>query len=456
MAELLDFMVVRSDRSEAVAKYTVLYRPADYFCKRLNFEFDNPEEAEAVAFYFQYWMNAGGRVRYTVAPDIPGVLMSMDGSDMTDCPMDLSKQLYCLFSSGGYCPLPLVEYLLNLQPRCLDYLFTQHAISFKAAGKIKLVRLSDINSLFRFSETKKRYKEDLAVFHEKVVGLRCEYNRMSLLLPALRQIGELANAHAKDERNNRILLDYIEGKENAELAANWNLSPERIRQILVEQVNALCYQISQIMVVHSSILEERARNIRMEHELVRLRAEAKLTLAGNLFNVKPDKKKWEWIKDICRLYSTPISEMGFSTRTYNVLTHLGVQDIFGLSKLDETTLHHAQNSGKKTVHEVMEFKEQFNLKMLSDPIYMQYVEWLAHKLSEQERDCLGEWIVSMDSEGNVWTKNCRSELDLSKVDLFIHPDVVETSILHICFPELGNFRQTGTTEVQTPNSNKRK
>ena len=114
---------------------------------------------------------------------------------------------------------------------------------------------------------------------------------MSLLLPALRQIGELANAHAKDERNNRILLDYIEGKENAELAANWNLSPERIRQILVEQVNALCYQISQIMVVHSSILEERARNIRMEHELVRLRAEAKLTLAGNLFNVKPDKKK---------------------------------------------------------------------------------------------------------------------------------------------------------------------
>ena len=104
----------------------------------------------------------------------------------------------------------------------------------------------------------------------------------------------------------------------------------------------------------------------------------------------------------------------------------------------------------------MEFKEQFNLKMLSDPIYMQYVEWLAHKLSEQERDCLGEWIVSMDSEGNVWTKNCRSELDLSKVDLFIHPDVVETSILHICFPELGNFRQTGTTEVQTPNSNKRK
>ena len=435
MAELLDFMVVRSDRSEAVAKYTVLYRPADYFCKRLNFEFDNSEEAEAVAFYFQYWMNAGGRVRY---------------------PMDLSKQLYCLFSSGGYCPLPLVEYLLNLQPRCLDYLFTQHAISFKAAGKIKLVRLSDINSLFRFSETKKRYKEDLAVFHEKVVGLRCEYNRMSLLLPALRQIGELANAHAKDERNNRILLDYIEGKENAELAANWNLSPERIRQILVEQVNALCYQISQIMVVHSSILEERARNIRMEHELVRLRAEAKLTLAGNLFNVKPDKKKWEWIKDICRLYSTPISEMGFSTRTYNVLTHLGVQDIFGLSKLDETTLHHAQNSGKKTVHEVMEFKEQFNLKMLSDPIYMQYVEWLAHKLSEQERDCLGEWIVSMDSEGNVWTKNCRSELDLSKVDLFIHPDVVETSILHICFPELGNFRQTGTTEVQTPNSNKRK
>ena len=101
MAELLDFMVVRSDRSEAVAKYTVLYRPADYFCKRLNFEFDNSEEAEAVAFYFQYWMNAGGRVRYTGAPDIPGVLMSMDGSDMTDCPMDLSKQLYCLFSSGG-------------------------------------------------------------------------------------------------------------------------------------------------------------------------------------------------------------------------------------------------------------------------------------------------------------------------------------------------------------------
>ena len=96
MAELLDFMVVRSDRSEAVAKYTVLYRPADYFCKRLNFEFDNSEEAEAVAFYFQYWMNAGGRVRYTGAPDIPGVLMSMDGSDMTDCPMDLSKQLYCL------------------------------------------------------------------------------------------------------------------------------------------------------------------------------------------------------------------------------------------------------------------------------------------------------------------------------------------------------------------------
>ena len=93
MAELLDFMVVRSDRSEAVAKYTVLYRPADYFCKRLNFEFDNSEEAEAVAFYFQYWMNAGGRVRYTGAPDIPGVLMSMDGSDMTDCPMDLSKQL---------------------------------------------------------------------------------------------------------------------------------------------------------------------------------------------------------------------------------------------------------------------------------------------------------------------------------------------------------------------------
>ena len=85
MAELLDFMVVRSDRSEAVAKYTVLYRPADYFCKRLNFEFDNSEEAEAVAFYFQYWMNAGGRVRYTGAPDIPGVLMSMDGSDMTDC-----------------------------------------------------------------------------------------------------------------------------------------------------------------------------------------------------------------------------------------------------------------------------------------------------------------------------------------------------------------------------------
>ena len=72
MAELLDFMVVRSDRSEAVAKYTVLYRPADYFCKRLNFEFDNSEEAEAVAFYFQYWMNAGGRVRYTGSVDVHG------------------------------------------------------------------------------------------------------------------------------------------------------------------------------------------------------------------------------------------------------------------------------------------------------------------------------------------------------------------------------------------------
>lgn len=402
MSTWSDFKVMSSAEMPDGDKYTVYYKYGKTFCKRLDYDFLDSVHAERVAAYLQLWSELGGTVRCSGDKDAPGFIVNLDGSNISGCHVPLTTQLFHLFYNGGYCPLQMAAFLLHLPQRNLEYLLHKHDISVLMAGRVKLVDLKEIRDGFLYQRSKKDFKKALDKLSESLAVYEDEYKRLKLLLPTLRLIFRLMTKEAPNDRDGRIFLEFLQGCGLSVLGGRYDMTSERVRQIFTEQLKSLNQIIMHQLLDSSKQAELVARNAALEQEVARLRIEAKLIKVEEALNLQPDKEMRSWAQAICRLLHMPLSEMNFTTRTYNVLQSLGVDNIFQLSRLDGHTLETTRNSGKKTVCEVMEFCNKFHLRRLSNPVCLKYIERMNRDLSASELEVIGKLGYSLDDDGSLW------------------------------------------------------
>lgn len=383
-------------------EYRVLYKTGGVFCKSLDYGFPTAGDAESVAVYLQYWVNAGGHVGCTGDEGRPGNIVVLDNTGLSDSPLPVCSQLFHVFRNGGYCPLPMAKYLLGMQGRSLDYFLARHQVSYLMAGRVKLVNMHEFHALYHTHAARKQLLDDMDDLQGRVSRLSDEQQRLSCLLPALHLVSGLVQNAVPDVRDGAILSGFINGMGYGELARNYAMTNERARQIVVEQLEKIGGYICELAALSSRSLELKARNLRLEQENAQLRAEAQYVNAGKLFRVVPDKRMRRWVDTLCRLSRMSLEEMKLSTRTVNVLQTLGVHDIFGIARLDIEEFARTRQSGTKTVHEITTFRNRYRLELLGDPACLSYVESIARELTETEIKKLGVPGFSMDNKGNVW------------------------------------------------------
>lgn len=440
MEPLNNFRVSIVRRINAEPLYNVYYKPGKNYCKRLRFEFYSRREADSVALYFQLWVDAGGAIRYTEEPDEHGLIISLDQKNMKDCPVHLTSQLMYLFHNGGTCPVQVAAFLMGMDVSKLEGMIAQHMLPYQTAGKIKLVRLDDICSTDQEVEPRSNLQHFKTVPAGDAVKLQKEYDRLEVLLPLLKALCRSTWGYVPSGRDGRIFLGFIHGEDYGALSKTWGLCKERIRQIVVKQAEEVDQIIKRVTTSGKELLQMKARSEHLATELALLRTEAKLVKARNMMSFKPDRQSLEWIKVICRLYNTPLSELGFSTRTYNTLESLSVKDIFDIARLDEETLRKTPGSGLKTVSEVASFRDRFELWKLNEPVFQRYAEYLAHVLVKEECEQLGNDMSCMDDMYNLWVQEDKLPLE---------PVPVPTAkAMEFSFPEKPSSLEIGMTNVQ--------
>lgn len=402
MDMLTDFKYVLSEASENGFQYALYYKHGSIFCKKLNYLFDELEEVESVAFYLQLWVDAGGKVLCSGGYDADGVVIGLDNTHLHDCPVRLSSQLLYVMHNGGYCPHQIAAYLLNLQPRMLDYYMAKHGLSYKAAGKLRLINIKEVFDSIKIHKGCRSLQEEYDRQKQRLDTCKEEYRHLMQLLPSLRLLFHLLYKSTSDNRNSRIFMGCLEGRSLAELGDSMGLTGERVRQIFNEQLKGVNKLVTLMTLNVSKQTALIARNALLEREVTRLRTETKLVRVEKALNLKPDKELREWMQTICRLLNTPLADMGFSTRTYNVLRSLNVNDVFHISRLDANQLENTRNSGKKTVSEVVDFCNRFHLNRLANPLYLNYIEQVGRELEAKELGEIGQLGFCPDEDGSVW------------------------------------------------------
>lgn len=438
------YMAVKAD-SDGFS-FRILYKYGKTFCKSLNCLFDKKEDAESVTCYLQLWIDQGGMVLFTNGEDCVGMITGLDGSKMKDCPVQLSSQLIHVIQTGGFCPVQMVAYLLNVQPRAIEYHISRRKLTCKTAGRLKLVNIKEVYDSMRVMSARESLQKEYDDLCERIEGCRDEFSRYEQLLPALRMLYFVMHKNASCSRNGKIFQRCLEGKGFSKISKEVDLSEERIRQIFSEQMASAKKQLC-LMALHvfkqSSLI---ARNALLEQEIARLRIETKLVRVEHAFDLKPDKETRQWTQLVCRLLHTPMNELGFSTRTYNVLRSMGVENVLQIGRLSLVALANTPNSGKKTISEVTEFCQKYRLERLSNPLYLKYVEEVGRDLEKDELDNIEAFGFSLDDDGSIWLPDrtsvtevieqikdmARSGYDMNNI---VNMDETIAGICSLSFPE---------------------
>ena len=164
-----------------------------------------------------------------------------------------------------------------------------------------------------------------------------------------------------EERNYNILRDMLKGDTRRVIAQRYNLTKERIRQIVAKATKDAKELLSE---QHKELQETKAENAKLKvkydllrEEIIRLR-----NFLPNEIIISEKVGDNDLGAELANLLETSLKDIALPIRAVNILHSMGVVKFADIPQLEsEEQILKVRNSGLKTVHDISEFLEDFNL-----------------------------------------------------------------------------------------------
>lgn len=199
-----------------------------------------------------------------------------------------------------------------------------------------------------------------------------------------------------DKRSYQILFDTLNGASRSEIASKFDLTQERIRQIIVKATKEAKEQlIEQRKNIEETKVENAQLNAQLkllQEEIVRLKALLPKEPISCLEN-----ENEELSTELALLLETPIEEIYLPVRAANILICMGIKKFADIPQIkSEKPLLNMRNSGRKTVHDITKFLKDFNLSF-----GMSYTEIVNALNSIYWHTAKRDWIRSSENKETI-------------------------------------------------------
>lgn len=227
-----------------------------------------------------------------------------------------------------------------------------------------------------------------------------------------------------DKRSYQILFDTLNGASRSEIASKFDLTQERIRQIVVK---ATKQAKEQLIEQHKNIEETKAKNVQLnaqlkllQEEVVRLKA---LLPEGTITSLGNENAKQELTTELTLFLETPIEDIYLPARAVNILLNMGVKKFSDIPQIESgIRLLKERNSGRKTVHVISQMLEAFYLTF-----GMSYTEIINVLTVKDWHTAKKKWIK--DSENEEILVNRKD--DNSTEEVIKEKESIENSTINI-------------------------
>lgn len=164
-----------------------------------------------------------------------------------------------------------------------------------------------------------------------------------------------------------ITLRYIENKKLEEIAKEFGLTRERVRQIIAKALRRLSryeYYFTYGFLKQDELIKaERKKYIdENKDKWDEESAMAFLQEKGRLFLPKKEEKEYYTIEDIVS-YTTTLEELDLSVRAYNCLKRVGINTIGDVIKYTYEDLLKVRNLGRLSAKEVVQKLADYGFKL---------------------------------------------------------------------------------------------
>jgi RNA polymerase sigma factor (sigma-70 family) len=204
---------------------------------------------------------------------------------------------------------------------------------------------------FRQSELEAYLKQDkLGLIKQHPGGCRGRGNsnyKLNFLLNVLQRA--LENSNLSQRESEVLKMAMIDNQSLEEIGEKFNLSRERVRQILEKARHRLLRRLSATKNLEAIIQDLRLTNGSLTKTIKDL--EGKLNLPPSLPPTSTD-----------RLLATPIDELELSVRAHNCLKAANIKTLGELAQLQEYELLKFRNFGRKALNELSYLLEEHNLE----------------------------------------------------------------------------------------------
>lgn len=164
-----------------------------------------------------------------------------------------------------------------------------------------------------------------------------------------------------DRRSYEILHDRLKNDSKSEIASRYNLTQERIRQIVTKAIK----QAKELFIKqHENLEEAKAKNAQLEVQLSLLREEIdglKTMLPKDTY-ISEDGKYEDLDPELVKLLETSIYDIKLPRRAIHALQNLKVEKFVDIPLIDSyTRILRVRHSGQKTLHDIVQILEDFQL-----------------------------------------------------------------------------------------------
>jgi transposase-like protein len=252
-----------------------------------------------------------------------------------------------------------------------------------------------------------------------------------------------------DKRSYQILYDTLNGVSRSEVASKFNLTQERIRQIVVKATK----QAKELLIEQRKNIEEaKEENAQLKAQLMLLKEEVaslKAQLPKEAINRSGNDNE-ELSTELLSLLETPIVEINFPVRAANILMLMGIKKFADIPRIESSMrLLKERNSGRKTVHDVSQMLEDFYLTF-----GMSYTEIVNVLKVRDWHTATRKWIRNSENkESIVKRKDDNPEDRIYGEDELISDDQIE----HVYLNERGEVirkEMGGGNTVREENASK--
>lgn len=169
-----------------------------------------------------------------------------------------------------------------------------------------------------------------------------------------------------DEREHEIVKMIFQGKSNAVIASHFNITTDRINQILQIIANkALQANTYTELQEENNVLNQRIDLLKKEVD----KEHTRWQMLQAKYNELAERLKYEDINPVCMIsderlnfLSTPLSELDFSVRANGIFYNANLQTVGELYNFPRKKFGKLRNCGKKTIQEIENFFLSNHLK----------------------------------------------------------------------------------------------